>query len=71
MAEPPRKLTPPFKVEDHDACFKVVDASGIGVAYCYFNESPTALRQHMTKAQARAMARQIAKLPDLVGRGDD
>ena len=66
---PTRRLTLPWTYEDHnDACFIVKDANGLAVAYAYYEEGPgrRAAANLMTKEEARRIAANIAKLPELL-----
>jgi hypothetical protein len=65
---PARRFPPPWTVEEQDACFVVVDHSGQKLAYIYFEEeagrrSPAKL---LTKDEARRIAVNMAKLPQLL-----
>ena len=58
----------PWSVEEHDECFIVRDADGQALRYLYFDEeqqSP-AIDRRLTRDDARRMAVNSAKLPDLV-----
>src|SRR6202030_3453775 len=61
-------LTLPWTVEETDACHIVRDANGQALGYFYFDEeqqSP-AIDRRLTRDDARRMAVNFAKLPDLV-----
>jgi hypothetical protein len=63
-----RRFPPPWSVEEHDECFIVRDADGQALGYFYFDEeqqSP-AIDRRLTRDDARRMAVNFAKLPDLV-----
>jgi len=64
-----RRFPAPWTFEYHnDACFIVKDANGLAVAYAYYEEGPgrRAAANLMTKEEARRIAANIAKLPELL-----
>jgi len=64
-----RRFPPPWSVEELHGCFVVKDSAGQKLAYVYFAKmSPAvALRAKLfTKDEARRMAANIAKMPDLL-----
>jgi endo-1,4-beta-D-glucanase Y len=67
----PRRFPPPWTVEEYnDACFIVRDANKQALPYVYFEEEPgrRSAAKLLSKDEARRIAANIAKLPDLLGR---
>jgi hypothetical protein len=61
-----RRFPPPWTVDERDACFIVKD--GQALAYVYFETEPgrRTAAALLTRDEARRIAANIAKLPDLV-----
>ena len=68
MSDPPRRFPPPWSLEDTDACFVVRDHNGQALAYVYFEDEPgrRAAAKLLTRDEARGVATEIAKLPELL-----
>ncbi|HEX4041077.1 MAG TPA: hypothetical protein VHY10_05200 [Xanthobacteraceae bacterium] len=63
-----RRFPPPWRVEETGPCFIVRDAGGQALAYVYCEDEPgrRASAKLLDRDQARRIAANIAKLPDLL-----
>jgi hypothetical protein len=63
-----RRFPPPWRVVEHDESFEIQDAMGQNLSWVYFEDEETR-RQAMgrlTRDEARRIAANIARLPELL-----
>jgi hypothetical protein len=63
-----RRFPPPWDIEEHNrSCFIVHDNNSQALAYVYFENEPgrRTAANLLTREEARRIAANIAKLPDL------
>jgi hypothetical protein len=67
----PSSFPAPWSVEKLDGCIIVWDRNGQALTYVYFEDDPRkrSVAKLLTRDQAREIAANIAKLPDLLQGG--
>ena len=65
-----RRFPPPWTVDPLDAGYKVLDANGRVLAYVYGVDDlrDARIAKSLPRDEARRIARNIAKLPELLGK---
>jgi hypothetical protein len=63
-----RRFPPPWSIEDLGAAFAVKDSSGQKLGYFYYEEESgrQSAAKLLTKDEARRIAADVAKLPELL-----
>jgi hypothetical protein len=72
MAEPPRRFPTPWRADKVPGGYVVRDATGQALAYIYSRETEADARQAkvLTNDEARRIAINVARLPELLGKAD-
>ena len=65
---PSHRFPPPWSADELGACFVVRDHNGQQIAYVYYENEPgrRSAAKLLTRDEARRIALNIAKLPDLL-----
>jgi hypothetical protein len=67
-----RRFPPPWSADKIPGGYVVLDANGQALAYIYSRDSEDEARQAkvLTKDEARRIAVNVARLPELLGKGE-
>ncbi len=65
-----RRFPPPWTVHRNGDAYWIEDAGGQRFAYCYYRDAQSigSGRSYLTEDQARRIASNVAKLPELIAR---
>jgi hypothetical protein len=72
MTDSPRRFPTPWRADKMPGGYVVRDANGQALAYLYSRDSEADARQAkvLTADEARRIAANIARLPELLGKGE-
>jgi hypothetical protein len=67
------RFPPPWAVQEQDACFVVRDSTKQNLAYVYFEDDPgrRSAAKLLSRDEARRIAANFAKLPELFRKSSD